>query len=72
MQVCERFYTGIIIDYSDSTAMARFSGKITRSLLKQFEIDKILVQTGDRIHRNLLMEDKVLLQFYDRASSGIK
>jgi len=32
---------------------------------------KTIVQLGDRIPSNLLMEDKVLLQFYDIASSRV-
>ena len=40
-----------------------------RRLLKQFEIDKTIVQIGDRIPSNLLREDEVLLQFYNITSS---
>lgn len=32
---------------------------------------KTIVQIGDRIPNNLLMEDEVLLQFYDIASSRV-
>ena len=32
---------------------------------------KTIVQVGDRIPNNLLMEDEVLLQFYDIASTRV-
>jgi hypothetical protein len=32
---------------------------------------KTIVQIGERIPNNLLMEDEVLLQFYDIASSRV-
>jgi hypothetical protein len=45
-----------------------------RAGFKQFYQDKdfkTIVQIGDRIPNNLLMEDEVLLQFYDIASSRV-
>ncbi|MBK6380098.1 MAG: hypothetical protein IPF72_10400 [Chitinophagaceae bacterium] len=45
-----------------------------RAGFKQCYLDKdfkTIVQIGDRIPNNLLMEDEVLLQFYDIASSRV-
>ena len=67
--------------YEYRTEAAKPRGKIKearvealRAGFKQCYQDKdfkTIVQVGDRIPNNLLMEDEVLLQFYDIASTRV-